>query len=610
MKGCKYFPSYKAKTSCNEQKCYSKGECVQVTKLINGESICVPYKSNSDDNCTNPILNPDGLWDEVDMCAVVGVVDTNTVNVSLVYDSTSQTIILTDSDGNVLTEDVSGLVSPPDVDFAFTTVDILGTQVTITYFDSNGDLITDSVFTLPAVVDNGDGTFTYNGITWATDDDITAVAFVANGTDLQVTVEEGATSFTGTLPILDVANALCADPNASAVLKACVDTNTTNTTLVLGANNVLTLTDTDGNTVTEDLSGLISPPDIDFASTNEALDNNGDLVITYLDANGVIIDTSIVPISAITTVTNEGGSVTYTHSDGTSWTVAPDTFATTTYAQNTDDDGVTTTTITHTPAGGGTPVVTVIESGGDVEHIGKDCSGADINLETTELFTKANHTANNSGFVINRPFADPCVPEDLPDCYADVYVTTISPLGHTYESLVGSTSFQLAPIAVSRNIVEDSFVIPSVILNSGELDQFFADNGTTSTEVATDIVTITNRDCVPMSVEGELRGLVQNQLGAGNRVIVSLVATQVGLTNSGTPGVTYDTRNFVGTHNSTAGTAYNNFYSPVLAPGATASFAVSVRLRFQNFVSSPANNIAIQSTVGRLEGETYLRRNT
>ena len=189
------------------------------------------------------------------------------------------------------------------------------------------------------------------------------------------------------------------------------DTNTTNADVNLNGTD-LVITDSDNNTVTEDLSGLISPPDIDFASTTEALDNNGDLVITYLDANGVIIDTSIVPISAITTVTSADGSVTYTHSDGTSWTVAPDTFSTTTYAQNTSD-GVTTTTITHTPASGGTPVVTTINSSPPLNILDCPIDGAtqsDVPNGSTVLMPKNFSSSFTDG--VSNP--------DSPNCRTEI----------------------------------------------------------------------------------------------------------------------------------------------------------------------------------------------
>jgi hypothetical protein len=275
-----------------------------------------PYDSDSPEPitvCGKPVVGDIQPGDVIQVCdpetgkkvnkTYVLPEDANTTNVSL--EQTGTDLILTDSDGNSVTADVSGLISPPDVDFASTTSTVSGTTVTTQYFDADGNLITTDTYTLPNVVDNGDGTFTYNGVTWATDDDVTAFSLDIVGTDLVGTVTEGGTVVTGSISQADL----------QAFLDT--DTNTTNTSLVVNAAGQLVLTDSDGNTV-QTSNSVISPPDTDFASTTHTYDANGDLVITYLDSDGNTIEVSdpiemdrISPAKA--PVTNPDGSTTICH---------------------------------------------------------------------------------------------------------------------------------------------------------------------------------------------------------------------------------------------------------------------------------------------------------
>ena len=113
---------------------------------------------------------------------------------------------------------------------------------------------------------------------------------------------------------------------------------------------------TDGGAFT--LSGIVSPPDVDFASTTTTVLPSGAIRINYFDSNGDPITTSTIPsdvllgslalgadgctlegtlddgtvvsvslcdlISEVTQTTNADGSITFTHSsENISWTIAP-----------------------------------------------------------------------------------------------------------------------------------------------------------------------------------------------------------------------------------------------------------------------------------------------
>lgn len=229
----------------------------------------------------------------------------------------------------------------------FTNVD--GSQVTVSTLDTD---------TFASVVNNNDGTATITNVDGSTVDvctDCRNTTVVDNG-DGSVTITEP----DGTPVVVDAnGNYMTIADNSDGTATA---TNVDGTLVTLSTEDTFMVGIDNGNgTATfTNVDGTIF--DVCTDCRNTSVVDNGDGSYTFTEPDGTPVTISS---SSVTEVANADGSITYTHSDGTSWTTYPDTFGTTTYTQSDpdpDNGGAITTTITHTPAGGGTPVVTTIVS--------------------------------------------------------------------------------------------------------------------------------------------------------------------------------------------------------------------------------------------------------
>lgn len=168
-------------------------------------------------------------------------------------------------------------------------------------------------------------------------------------------------------------------------------------------NVTIPLTDGAGDVI---LSGLVSPEDVDFASTEVAVNIDDTVTVTYLDANGEVITTTTLPAPnpdnflQEPTLGLDGCTVSFPMSETADYTVSLcDLLSETTETANADGS----TTFTHTTADGDTITWTAwpapVDNGNGTityrgcvfsgEQIDFDCATGRLHLVTTDLKTGA-----------------------------------------------------------------------------------------------------------------------------------------------------------------------------------------------------------------------------
>ncbi|WP_299363531.1 hypothetical protein [Winogradskyella sp.] len=226
--------------------------------------------------------------------------------------------------------------------------------------------------TVTALVDNGDGTFTYtseNGTstTFDANDAQTVTTFVDNGNGTYTYTSEDGTATTTATPGAETVTALV--DNGDGTFTYTSENGTSTTFDANGAQTVTTFVDNgDGTYTYTSEDGTATTTATPGAETVTALVDNGDGTFTYTSENATSTTFDANGAQTVTTFVDNGdGTYTYTSEDGTSTTTATPGAETVTALVDNGDGTFTYTsengTSTTFDANGAQTVTTFVDNG-------------------------------------------------------------------------------------------------------------------------------------------------------------------------------------------------------------------------------------------------------